>query len=94
MTYSKILSPITIAQHIVGVQPMTTPTYSLFNIMVTKTYNNKHWPHQYTINLEDIHAAEQWCWQRFKGRNWNNTRHTFVFKRSKDAVMFTLRWGS
>ena len=84
--------PTLLAKDIIGVQPM--PTNSLYDIFWTKEYNKKYWPHQYTVKRDDVFAAERWCWQRFKGKNWNNKYQKFVFKRSQDAVMFALRWSS
>ena len=85
--------PTLMAQQIVGVQPMTAISDEYINSIWGKTYNKKYWPYQYTINRDDVFEAERWCWQHFKGRNWNNTYQKFVFKRSQDAVMFALRWG-
>lgn len=98
--YAKVLIPMirkvmptTIAQQIVGVQPMTGFEKEYINTIWGKTYNKKYWPYQYTINRDEVFEAERWCWQHFKGRNWNNTHRMFAFKRSRDAVMFALRWA-
>lgn len=58
-----------------------------------KTYSKKHWPYQYTVARDKITEAERWCWERFKGRYWNNNHNKFVFKRGKDAALFSLRWA-
>lgn len=87
------VKPTLIAQQIVGMQPMTAYTGSLFETFWTKEYNKKYWPYQYTVKRDHVFEAERWCWQQFKGRDWNNTYQKFAFKRSQDAVMFALRWS-
>jgi hypothetical protein len=86
--------PNLIAQQITGVQPMSSPSghRHRMDIYFPKTYNKKHWPYQYVIT-QDSREAERWCWDRFKGRYWNNYGRKFVFKREKDAVLFALRWA-
>lgn len=83
--------PKLMAQQITGVQPMSYTGSSIFNQFFQKEYNKKHWPYQYVIT-QDSREAERWCWDRFKGRYWNNYGRKFVFKREKDAVLFALRW--
>jgi hypothetical protein len=86
------LLPITVAQRLLGVQPMTgTGGKSIFRQLFNKEYNKKYWPYQYVIT-QDSREAERWCWDRFKGQYWSNYGHQFVFKREKDAVHFALRW--
>jgi hypothetical protein len=99
-TAQKILIPMIrnvmpnlIAHQITGMQPMSTYTgSSIFNQFFSKEYNKKYWPYQYVIT-QDSRAAERWCWDRYKGRYWNNYGRKFVFKREKDAVLFALRWA-
>ncbi len=88
--------PTLMAQQIVGVQPMTGMGSIFDRFYGSKEYNKKYWPYQYYINdtVYQIKDAERWCWDRFKGRYWNNYGRHFVFKREKDAVMFALRWAS
>ncbi len=90
------IMPQTIASQIVGVQPMMGTGKSLFKEYYydwfSKSYSKKYWPYQYTVARNKITEAERWCWDRFKGRYWNNNHNKFVFKREKDAVMFALRW--
>lgn len=86
------IMPNTVAQQIVGVQPMTgTGGKSIFNQFFAKEYNKKYWPYQYVIT-QNSNEAERWCWERFKGCYWSNYGRKFVFKREKDAVLFALRW--
>jgi hypothetical protein len=84
--------PITVAQSLPGVQPMTgTGGKSIFRQLFNKEYNKKYWPYQYVIT-QDSHEAERWCWDRFKGRYWSNYGHRFVFKQKDDAALFVLSW--
>lgn len=86
--------PNLMAQQIVGVQPMTgTGGYSLFNQFFNKKFNKKYWPYQYYVKVDVFSEVERWCWERFKGRYWNNYGRQFVFKREKDYTMFVLRWS-
>lgn len=85
--------PQVIANQIMGVQPMTgTGGRSLFQQFFDKQFNKKYWPYQYEVEHYDRFEIERWCWERFKGRYWNNYGRKFVFKREKDAVLFALRW--
>ena len=86
---NRMYGPISLATPVANTQPMN----DLYESFWAKTYNKKHWPHQYTVNPEYVFEAERWCWEHFKGRNWNNTHKKFVFKRSQDAFMFALRWS-
>lgn len=81
----KTVIPTTVVQSMLGVPTMMHSW--------NRIYSKKYWPYQYEIKIEDVLEAERWCWQRFKGSNWNNTYQQFVFKRSRDAVMFALRWS-
>lgn len=86
--------PGMIARQIVGVQPMLgAGGKSIFNQFFDKKFNKKYWPYQYYVNVDVFSEVERWCWDRFKGRYWNNYGRMFVFKREKDAVMFALRWA-
>jgi hypothetical protein len=88
--------PGLIAQQIIGVQPMAPPTGNIFSmnsVFGDKTYSKKFWPHQIMIDRSKIVDAERWCWNRFKGKYWSSSGGRFVFKRSKDAVIFALRWS-
>lgn len=84
--------PSLIAQRIVGVQPMTN-NLGIFNQFFEKKFNKKYWPYQYYVNVDVFSEVERWCWDRFKGRYWNNYGRMFVFKREKDYTMFLLRWA-
>lgn len=84
--------PNLIAQQITGVQPMSYTGSGIFNQFFNKKFNKKYWPYQYYVNVYVFSEVERWCWDRFKGRYWNNYGRQFVFKREKDAVMFALRW--
>ena len=87
------LLPITVAQSLLGVQPMTgAGGKSVFRELFNKAYNKKYWPYQYLIERNSS-EAERWCWARFKGQYWSNYGRHFVFKREKDAVLFALRWA-
>jgi hypothetical protein len=101
-TAQKILIPIIrkvmpnlITQQITGVQPMSSPSghRHRMDLYFPKTYNKKYWPYQYDVVREDRWDIERWCWDNFKGRNWNSYGSKFVFKREKDAVLFALRWA-
>ena len=99
-TAQKILLPMirkvmpqVMAQQIVGVQPMGAGTGSIFNQYFYKQYNKKYWPYQYYVNVDVFSEVERWCWDRFKGRYWNNYGRQFAFKREKDYTMFILRWS-
>ena len=102
MTNPKILIPLirqvmpqVVAQQIIGVQPMTSSSGSIFSQRMrfsSKVYNRKYWPHQYRISVRNMTEAERWCWDNFRGRYWHSDYEQFVFKRSEDAVLFALRW--
>lgn len=100
--YAKVLIPMirkvmptTIAQQIVGVQPMNIEDNLFTQFFGEHEYNKKHWPYQTKLSKDLNHyEAERWCWNRFKGRYWNSKGRQFVFKREKDYVMFILRWGT
>jgi hypothetical protein len=102
MTNPKILIPLirqvmpqVVAQQIIGVQPMTSSSGSIFSQRMrfsSKVYNRKYWPHQYMISVRNMTEAERWCWDNFRGRYWHSDYEQFVFKRSEDAALFALRW--
>jgi len=54
--------------------------------------NKKYWPHHVNTS-KDVEDKERWCYERFKSSEWRNVGPYFAFKRSEDAVMFTLRWS-
>lgn len=89
------IKPSTMAQQILGVQPMTGTGKSWFSqyyYIFQKSYNKKYWPYQYTVEWDSVEDAERWCWKQFKGRNWHSSGTAFVFKRKKDAALFVLKW--
>ena len=68
-----------------------------------RVFNKKYWPHQIRLdkgaykniwldNDEDLKKIERWCYDTLKSKDWHNSGYYFVFKRGKDATMFTLRW--
>jgi hypothetical protein len=57
-----------------------------------RVLNKKYWPHH--VKVEDNSGAkERWCYENFKSANWRNVDTYFAFKRSEDAVLFSLRWS-
>jgi hypothetical protein len=57
-----------------------------------RVLNKKYWPHHVNTK-DDTGSKEKWCYERFKSSEWRNVGPYFAFKRSEDAVIFTLRWG-
>jgi hypothetical protein len=86
--------PKLMAQDIIGVQPMSSDTGSIFGKLASEVFNKKYWPHQYYVNYLDRCEVERWCYDNFKSRNWNSYRNLFALKRKEDAMLFALRWGT
>ena len=57
-----------------------------------RVLNKRYWPHHVAV-VDDTGAKERWCYERFKSSEWRNVGPYFAFKRSEDAVMFSLRWA-
>jgi hypothetical protein len=59
---------------------------------IMRVLNKKYWPH-HVVTGNGAEDKERWCYERFKSSEWRNVGPYFAFKRSEDAVMFTLRWS-
>jgi hypothetical protein len=104
---SKVLIPLIrkvmpglVANQITSVQPMQL-TGNEFFTMTTDYYfklNEKYWPYQHHLrtpnnSLNPVIAAERWCYDNLKGRNWRSHGTFFAFKRKSDYTMFLLKWA-
>ena len=55
-------------------------------------HNHRYWPYQCFVSIEQLFAAERWCYENFKSRNWRNRGQFFGFKRKEDWLWFKLKW--
>lgn len=51
---------------------------------------NIDWPRQ--MSAADAHAVKEWCRNNLQG-NYNGRNRIWLFEKSQDAIMFSLRWS-
>jgi hypothetical protein len=98
--------PISLADRIVGVQPMNIPGYpkttiALKKLMPKYQFSRARW-YQAEFKPDDYHAVDAWCSQQFGphparpdawSRWWHKFEYSILFRDKEDYIMFKLRWG-